>query len=164
MSSSFQIVPAEERHVPLILRLITALAEYERLAHECVATEADLRKWLFGPRPAAEALLAFEGDVPVGFALFFQTFSTFLGRPGIHLEDLFVLPEWRGRGVGRELLRHLAARAVDQDLGRVEWTVLDWNKPSIDFYRRLGAQPMNEWILYRLTGDALARFASTTQV
>ena len=150
-----RIVAAREEDVPIILALIRALAEYEKLLHECVATEADLHRWLFGPRPAAKTVLAFVGETPVGFALFFENFSTFLGRPGIYLEDLFVREEWRGRGIGRRLLEHLAALAVEQGFGRLEWAVLDWNAPSIAFYRSLGARLLDEWKIFRLTGDAL---------
>lgn len=155
----FHLRAAELADIPLILEFIRGLAEYERLAHECVATEALLRESLFGPRPAAEVVLAFAGEEPAGFALFFHNFSTFLGRRGLYLEDLFVRPEWRGRGLGRMLLAHLARLAVERGCGRLEWWVLDWNTPAIEFYRSLGARAMDEWTVYRLTGDALARLA-----
>ena len=156
---TLHIRPAAEPDVPLILSFIRGLAEYERLAHEVVATEELLRRNLFGERRAAEVLLAFDGERAVGFALFFHNFSTFLGRPGLYLEDLFVLPEARGRGVGRRLLAELAAIARDRDCGRLEWAVLDWNEPAIAFYRSLGAQPMEDWTVFRLTGEALERIA-----
>jgi GNAT superfamily N-acetyltransferase len=153
------IVPAGERDVPAILALIRALAEYERLSHEVIATEADIRRGLFGPRPYAEVILAREGADTVGFALFFHNYSTFLGKPGLYLEDLFVLPDRRGHGYGKALLTALARIAVDRGCGRFEWSVLDWNKPAIGFYRRMGAQVMEEWRICRVTGEALARLA-----
>ena len=146
--------------VPQILAFIRGLADYERLLHEVVATEEGLRNALFGPRPYAEVVLAEDAGAPVGFALFFHTFSTFLGQPGIYLEDLFVLPEARGRGVGRALLAHLARLAQERGCGRVEWAVLGWNAPAIRFYDSLGAQPNAEWTVYRLTGDPLAALAA----
>jgi GNAT superfamily N-acetyltransferase len=157
---TFRIERATERDVPLILKLIKDLAEYEKLTHAVVATEAMLRESLF-ERRAAEAIIGYAGDEPVGFALFFQTFSTFLGVPGMYLEDLFVEPKWRRRGFGRALLAHLANIAVERGYGRVEWSVLDWNEPSIGFYKALGARPMDEWTVFRLTGDSLARLAAT---
>jgi GNAT superfamily N-acetyltransferase len=149
------IRPATVDDVALILRFIEGLADYEHLRHECVATETRLAATLFGDRPAAEVLLGFTGDEPAGFALFFPTYSTFLAKPGIWLEDLFVEPPHRGKGLGTALLSALAALAVERDCGRLEWSVLDWNEPSIGFYRSLGAVPMDEWTTYRLTGDAL---------
>jgi GNAT superfamily N-acetyltransferase len=145
------IRPAREDDVPVILDLIRGLAEYERMADQVVATEAGLHAALFGPRPAAEVVLAEEAGQPIGFALFFHNFSTFLGRPGLYLEDLFVRPDWRGRGIGRALLVHLKDLAIARGCGRMEWAVLDWNEPAIGFYRRLGAQFMEEWRLCRLT-------------
>jgi GNAT superfamily N-acetyltransferase len=156
-----RIVPAHAGDAAIILHMIKGLAEYEQLSHEVTATEADLRASLFGPRPAAEVVLAYVGDVPVGFALFFHNFSTFLGRAGLYLEDLFVVPEWRGKSVGRQLLGHVAAIAVQRHCGRMEWSVLDWNESAIGFYRSLGAHVMDEWRICRLTGDALHRAAST---
>lgn len=144
---------------PQILAFIRGLAEYERLAHECVATEADLTRSLFGEHPAAEVILAFADDEPAGFALFFHNYSTFLARRGLYLEDLFVLPAMRGRGIGLALLRHLARIALERECGRLEWSVLDWNDDAIRFYRRLGAQPMDEWTVFRVTGGALASLA-----
>lgn len=146
--------------VPLILRFIRALAEYERLADQVVATEDGLRETLFGARPYAEVVIAEEGGEPAGFALFFHNYSTFLGRPGIYLEDLYVLPEMRSRGVGGALLAHLARLAVDRGCGRLEWWVLDWNRDAIRFYRALGAEPMDDWTVFRVTGEALDRLAA----
>jgi GNAT superfamily N-acetyltransferase len=158
--TNVRIVSARQEDVPTILELIRGLGEYERLSHEIVATEDGLRKWLFGERPAAEVVLAYVDATVVGFALFFHNFSTFLGRPGLYLEDLFVKPEWRGRGIGQRLLVYLAALAVDRGCGRMEWTVLDWNEPALRFYERMGARVMKEWKLCRLTGDSLARVAA----
>lgn len=155
------IRPAEVRDVPDILRLIRALAEYEKLAHEVVATEDDLRASLFGERPAAEVLLAVESGRPVGLALFFQNYSTFLARPGIYLEDLFVELEFRGRGLGKALLQAVAQKAVQRGCGRFEWSVLDWNTPAIEFYRSLGARPQADWTIFRVTGEALRRLGAT---
>ncbi len=146
--------------VPTIAGLIRGLAEYEKLAHEVVLKEADLREHLFGARPYAEVVLAEEGGAVVGFALFFHNFSTFLAKPGLYLEDLFVLPAHRGKGHGEALLRHLAKLAVARGCGRFEWSVLDWNAPSIEFYKSRGAVPMDEWTIYRLTGEKLLRFAA----
>lgn len=145
--------------VPVIAELIRALSRYEKLEHEVTMTEELLTESLFGERRYAETLLAEDGREPLGFALFFHNFSTFLGRPGIYLEDLFVKPEHRGRGIGRALLERLAAVAVDRGCGRLEWAVLDWNKDAIGFYEKLGARPNSEWTTYRLTGDALRRLA-----
>ena len=147
--------------MPAIAELIRGLAEYEKLAHEVVMTEELLSANLFGERAYAETVLAEEpGGRAVGFALFFHNFSTFLGRPGIYLEDLFVLPSERGKGIGRALLAHLARLAVERGCGRLEWSVLDWNRPAIGFYESLGARPNSEWTVYRLTGEALARLGS----
>lgn len=140
---------------PVILGFIRALADYEKLTHACVATEEDLRATLFGPRPFAEVLLLEEGGEAHGFALFFHNYSTFLGKPGIYLEDLFVDPAQRGKGYGKKLLAKLAELAVERGCGRLEWSVLDWNQLSIDFYLSLGAKPMDEWTIYRLEGAAL---------
>jgi GNAT superfamily N-acetyltransferase len=156
----FRIEPATEADVPLVLGLIRALAEYERLAHEVVATEASLRQALFGPRAVAEAIIAHAGAEAVGLAVWFHNYSTFLGRPGLYLEDLFVMPQWRGRGLGRHMLAYLARVAVARGCGRLEWSVLNWNDPAIRFYQALGARAMDEWTVYRLAGDALERLAS----
>jgi GNAT superfamily N-acetyltransferase len=158
--NTVRIVPARSEDVPVILELIRALGDYERMSDQVVATEAGLQTWLFGERPAAEVVLAYVDHTVVGFALFFHNFSTFLGRPGLYLEDLFVRPEWRGRGIGRELMVHLARIAVSRECGRMEWAVLDWNASAIGFYERLGAHLMKEWQLCRLTGDSLAGVAS----
>ena len=155
------IAPAVEADVPAIHALIRALADYERLSHEVVSTEADLHTGLFGPRPYAEVLLAKADDRTVGFALFFHNYSTFLGRPGIYLEDLFVLPSWRGQGIGRDLLAALARLTIERRCGRLEWSVLDWNEPAIGFYRRMGARVMDEWRICRLTGEALVTAAQS---
>jgi GNAT superfamily N-acetyltransferase len=161
MSEPITIRPATREEVPLVLEFIRALARYERLEHEVTAREAELREALFGGRPYAEVVFACSGGTPVGFALFFHNFSTFKGRPGIYLEDLFVLPQARGRGIGKQLLAYLARTAVERRCARLEWAVLDWNEPSIRFYRSLGAVPMDEWTLFRLTGDALALLAGS---
>lgn len=154
-----RIEAATPGNVPLILRLVKALAEYERLGHEVVATEQSLREALFGDRPVTEAAIAYAGGEGVGMAIWFQNYSTFLGQPGIYLEDVFVLPEWRGRGIGRAMLAHLARLALARGCGRLEWSVLNWNTPAVEFYRSLGAQPLDGWTVYRLTGDALDRVA-----
>ena len=157
---AFRIERATERDVPLILRLIKGLADYEKLTDEVRATEDDLRRSLFGPNPSAEVVVGYAGDEPVGFALFFHNYSTFLARPGMYLEDLFVLPAWRGHGYGRQLLAHLATLAVERGCGRLEWAVLDWNEPAIGFYKRLGAKPLHDWTVFRVTGDGLHQLAS----
>ena len=149
----------ERSDVPLILRLIKALSVYEKLEDKVVATEEKVDRALFGRRPYAETLIAEDGGQAVGFALFFHNFSTFLAQPGIYLEDLFVEPEHRGKGVGRALLARLAEIAVERDCGRLEWAVLDWNKDAIGFYERLGARPNDEWTVYRLTGEPLRSLA-----
>ena len=156
---ALRIESATERDVPVILRMIKGLAEYERLGNHVIATEEKLRATLFGPRPAAEVLIGYDVSTPVGFALFFQNYSTFLAQPGIYLEDLFVVPEARGHGYGRQLLAHLARIAAERGCGRLEWSVLDWNQPAIGFYKKLGAVPMEDWTIFRLTGDALTRLA-----
>ena len=157
---TFRIDPATEADVSVILSLIKELAEYERLSAEVVATEADIHRCLFSDRPVAEAMVGRWGAQPIAFALFFNSFSTFLGRPGIYLEDLYVRPEYRGRGFGRELLVHLARLAVERRCGRLEWAVLDWNEVAINTYRRAGAEAMDEWTVYRLTGRALEQLAT----
>jgi GNAT superfamily N-acetyltransferase len=154
-----RIARATAQDVPAILTLIRGLAEYERLSAEVTATEERLRESLFGAKPEAEALMAWAGAEPVGFALFFQNYSTFLARRGLYLEDLFVLPEWRKRGIGRKLLARVAALAVERGCGRLEWAVLDWNEPALRFYRSLGARAMDEWTVYRLTGEAIRKLA-----
>ena len=150
---------ATESDLPLILTFIRALAVYERLEDRVVATEEVLRESLFGARPYAETLIAEDDGKPVGFAIFFHNFSTFIGRPGIYLEDLFVNPEARGRGYGKALLARLAAIAKERNCGRLEWSVLDWNEPSIRFYKSLGAVPLDDWTMFRVTGGALDALA-----
>lgn len=162
-TSAITIRPATERDVPLILSFIRGLAEYERLLDAVKATEETLRATLFGPKPVAEVLIAQEGATPVGFALFFQNYSTFLAQPGLYLEDLFVVPSARNKGIGKRLLGYLSQLAIDRGYGRVEWAVLDWNAPAIGFYRRIGAVPMQDWTIMRLTGDALHRVAGVTK-
>jgi GNAT superfamily N-acetyltransferase len=157
--AELRIRSATADDVPVILRFIERLAEYERLGHEVLATEDDLRATLFGDTPAAEVVIASWQDRDVGFALFFQTYSTFLARPGMHLEDLFVLPDARGAGVGRALLSHLAQLSEARGYGRIEWAVLTWNSPAIGFYEQLGAFPLDEWQTYRLNRDGIRALA-----
>lgn len=159
IAGEVHIDPAKADDVPLILAFIRELAEYEKLAGEVDATEQLLREHLFGACPRAEAVIARVGQEPAGFALFFHNFSTFRGRPGLYLEDLFIRPRFRGRGIGKSLLVHLARLAKARGCARFEWWVLDWNKPAIEFYRKLGAVPMNDWTVYRVTDDALDRLA-----
>ena len=159
--TDFSIRQATEQDVPLIASFIRQLAEYERLSDAAVMTDEMLRANLFGARRYAEVLLGYEGDRPVGFALFFHNFSTFLGRPGLYLEDLFVIPEKRGKGYGRALLIELARIARERKCGRFEWSVLDWNEPAIGFYKNLGAVPMDQWTIFRVEGESLARLANT---
>ena len=161
---NFQILQASVGDVPIILQLIRDLATYERAPDEVTATEEQLIDVLFGEKPAAEVLLAFEGESPVGFAVYFYNFSTWLGRPGLYLEDLFVKPEERGKGYGRALLVELAKIARDRGCGRMEWAVLDWNESAIKFYRALGAKPMHEWTVFRLTREEIANLAKSEYV
>ncbi|MBM3366831.1 MAG: GNAT family N-acetyltransferase [Betaproteobacteria bacterium] len=156
----WEIRPAQPQDIGVLHALIRGLAEYEKLAHQAVGTPAQLHTELFGPTPVIESVLLWEGERAVGFALWFQNFSTFLGRRGIWLEDIFVLPEARGRGYGKALLRHCARTAVARGCGRFEWSVLDWNQPSIDFYKACGAVLMDDWTTCRMTGIALERFAA----
>ena len=158
--SELHIRPATHADVPLVLQFIKELAHYERLLHEVVATEESLRETLFGARPYAEVSLGYLGDTPAAFALYFHNYSTFLGRPGIYLEDLYVREEFRGRGLGRAMLRSLARLAVERGCGRLEWAVLNWNEPAINFYKGLGAAPMDEWTVFRVTGDALEQLGN----
>lgn len=160
LPAEFRIEPARESDVSVILHLIRALAEYERLSLEVVATEETLRRSLFGPRPAAEVAIGYAGAEPAGFAVFFHNYSTFLGRPGLYLEDLFVVPQWRRRGLGTQLIAHVARTAAERGCGRLEWSVLDWNESAIEFYKKLGARPMDEWTTYRIAGDALEELAA----
>ena len=160
---TFRIEPATDADVPLVLRMIRSLGEYEKLSHEVVATESKLRDALFGRRPYAEVVIGYAGDEPAGFALFFHNFSTFLSAPGLYLEDLFVEPAWRGHGLGRLLLTHLAKIAIDRGCGRMEWSVLDWNDPVIGFYTRLGAKPLADWTVFRLAGDTLTSLGGSSR-
>lgn len=157
---SLTIRIATPNDVPQILAFISALADYEKLSHQMVANEDKLHATLFGARPAAEVLMAQWDGQAAGFALFFQNYSTFLAKPGLYLEDLFVLPSMRGKGIGKSLLIQLAQLCVERDYGRLEWSVLDWNNPAIDFYLSLGAVAMDEWTIYRVTGDALPKLAA----
>jgi GNAT superfamily N-acetyltransferase len=159
MSAEVDITMATEDDLPIILAFIKGLAEYERLPHECVATIDKLRNTLFSERPAAEVLIARLDGEAVGFALFFQSYSTFLAQPGFYLEDLFVDPPARGKGIGRALLTALARLAVDRDYGRIEWSVLNWNESAIGFYRSIGARPLDEWTTFRMSGSALQDLA-----
>jgi GNAT superfamily N-acetyltransferase len=158
--SEIEVSPAVESDVPVILDMIRGLAEYEKLLHVVAATEEQLRRTLFGERPAAEVLLARLNGEPIGFALFFPNYSTFLAQPGIYLEDLYVKPHARGKGAGLALFVELARIAVARGCGRVEWAVLDWNEPSIGFYKKLGAVPLDDWTTFRLTSEPLRRLAS----
>ena len=153
-----QILPAEPKDIPIIRRLIEALADYEKLREECIITDEDLNDWLF-QTPKAKAVVCWQQGEPVGFALYFNNFSTFKGKPGIYLEDLFVKPEHRGKGYGKALLKHLAKEAVDNGYARFEWSVLDWNQPSIDFYESVGAKLMHEWKICRVDGQELLDLA-----
>jgi GNAT superfamily N-acetyltransferase len=160
-AKEISLQPACPEDVAEILAFIQELAEYEKLSHEMQATEAEIDEWLFGERPAAEVVIARIEDQAVGFALYFTSFSTFLGRPGLYLEDLYVRPAFRGSGVGSALLRHLADVASRRGYGRLEWAVLDWNEPAIQFYERMGAQALVEWTTYRVTGERLMVMAKS---
>jgi GNAT superfamily N-acetyltransferase len=155
----FTIRQATESDVPQILRFIKDLAEYEKLSHEVIATEGDFRQNLFGEKQFAEVVIGESHSEPVGYALYFYNFSTFIGKPGIYLEDLYVKPEERGKGFGKALLAYLARLAIKKDFGRLEWAVLDWNEPSINFYKSIGATLLNEWIINRVTGDNLVKLS-----
>ena len=161
--SNIHLRQAQAKDIPYILAFIRELGEYEKLAHEVVADEATLTTQLFGERPAAEVVIAEVDGQPAGFALFFHNFSTFLGRRGLYLEDLFVRPQFRGLGLGKRLMVHLARLAVERDCGRFEWSVLDWNEPAIRFYRSLGAVGLEEWTVQRVTGAALSALATGKQ-
>lgn len=158
--SDFEIHPAAVDDVPLILSFIKKLAEYERLAHEVVATEESLRQTLFNSRKTAEIAIGYFQKKPIGLVLFFHNYSTFLGRPGLYIEDLFVEESYRRRGFGSALLRYVARLAIERNCGRLEWSVLDWNKPAVDFYTKLGAVPMSGWTVFRVTGESLANLAA----
>lgn len=159
-ATNIRIKPASESDIPLILFFIKGLAEYERLANEVLTTEETIREFLFGARRYAEVVIARLDDRPAGYALFFHNYSSFAGRPGLYLEDIFVLPEFRGQGIGKALLVYLAKLAVERKCGRFEWMVLDWNAPAIEFYKSLGAVSMDDWRLFRLSGEALTRLAN----
>lgn len=161
VAHNIRIRPAVEGDLPLIHAFIRELAEYEQLLHEVSATEDALRRTLFWTRPAAEIVIAYDCAVPAGFALFFESYSTFLAKPGLYLEDLFVRPSARKRGIGRKLLTYLARLSVERDYGRLEWRVLDWNEPAIRFYRSIGGEPLDDWTVFRVTGDALRALAET---
>jgi GNAT superfamily N-acetyltransferase len=164
LPDKFTIRPATADDVPIILQLIRDLATYERAPDKVTATEEQLLDVLFGRKLAAEVRLAFENETPIGFAVFFHNFSTWLGRPGLYLEDLFVKPEHRGKGYGRALLVDLAKIARERGCGRMEWAVLDWNEPAIEFYRKLGAKPMDDWTVFRLTHDGIAKLAQSESI
>ena len=164
MTDIFKIEPATIHDTPLILSFIRELAEYEKLLHEVVATEDILKETLFGDKANAEVVIGYLNDTPVSFALYFHNFSTFLGRPGIYLEDLFVKPEARGKGIGQKMLAYLAHLAKKRKCGRLEWWVLDWNEDAIGFYKRIGAKAMDEWTVYRVTDQALENLASEWKV
>jgi GNAT superfamily N-acetyltransferase len=159
MFENFIIRESNSSDVPIIFNFIKGLAAYEKLSHEVVATEEGLRRTLFGDNPKAEVILGYYKNDPVAFALFFYNYSTFLGKPGIYLEDLFVLPEMRGKGFGKVMLAYLAKLAKERDCGRLEWSVLDWNEPALKFYKSIGARKMEEWTTQRLDGDALSNLA-----
>jgi GNAT superfamily N-acetyltransferase len=159
MSDNVRIVAATEKDTPTILHMIRGLAEYEKLSDRVTATEAALREQLFGPRPAAEVCLVYVGNEPIGFAVFFWSFSTFACRPGLYLEDLFIQPKWRGRGFGRQLLAHVARIAAVRGCDRMNWAVLPWNQAAIDFYGRLGAEKVTEWEGFKIAGEAFERLA-----
>ncbi len=159
-AESLRIRPALAQDAALILSFIQALASYEKLAHEVIASERQLAEQLFGPDPAAEVLIAEWAGKPAGFALYFRNFSTFIGKPGLYLEDLFVHPEFRDKGIGKALIRAVAQEVRRRGYARFEWSVLNWNEPAIGFYQALGAQPMNGWTVYRLCGEALHKFAT----
>ncbi len=162
--SNFEIRPPGSDEVRYVVQFIRELAEYERLLDECLITEEALRASLFAEQPYAEARLAILDGVPIGFCLFFHNFSTFLGKPGLYLEDLYIQPQYRNFGYGKQILGYLANLALERGCGRFEWAVLDWNEPSIAFYRKLGAEPMNDWTVQRMTGESLTRLASTVLV
>ena len=161
--AGFELKEAEPVDVPIILSFIRQLGQYERLSHEVVATEEVLRENLFNSRRVAEVIVGYYHEEPVGFALFFHSFSTFLGRPGIYLEDLYVKPEMRRKGFGQAMLSYVAKVAKERHCGRFEWSVLDWNEPAIEFYRKLGATPMADWTVWRMTGDPLNHLASRSE-
>lgn len=155
MTTKFKIKSATINDVPLILEMIKELAEYEKMLNEVVATEEILRETLFGEHACAEVILGYHENIPIGFALFFHNFSTFLGKPGIYLEDLYISPDMRGKGFGKRMLAYLAKLAKERNCGRLEWWVLNWNQPAVDFYKSIGAKPMDDWTVFRVTEQAL---------
>ncbi len=157
--NKFQIKTASESDAPLVLDFIKKLADYEKLSYEVSATPEDLKNTLFSENSNSEAIIGYWDEQPVTFAIFFHNYSTFLGKKGLYLEDLFVLPEFRGKGIGKKMLKHLAKTAIDRDCGRFEWSVLDWNKPAIQFYKSIGAELKQEWIITRVTGESLIKLA-----
>lgn len=159
-SPQLRVQAATQQDVPLLLEMARGLAVYERMPKAVTATEADLLKHLFGPRPAAEAAIGYVDDTPAGMVVFYSTFSTFVGQPGIYLEDIYVDEPWRGHGLGRVLMQYVAKLSVARGCGRFEWSVLDWNAPAIGFYEKLGARPQDDWTMYRLQGEALAQLAA----
>jgi GNAT superfamily N-acetyltransferase len=163
MTDAITIRKAEEKDIPLILKFIKGIAEYEKLLHEVEANEEKLRESLFSQNANTEVLLCYFGDVPVAYAVYFHNFSTFVGKKGIYLEDIFVYPEYRGKGIGKKLLKYIAQIAVERNCGRMEWAVLNWNKPAIEFYKSIGAKPMDEWSIFRLTEPALKKFVEQAQ-
>jgi GNAT superfamily N-acetyltransferase len=163
MEMTLRIEPATEHDLPSIVHLVRQLARYEKLEHAMIASQDDFRRALFGSERSAFALIAFADDAPVGFALYFYNFSTFVGKRGIYLEDIYVEPEHRGRGIGSALLKSLARIAREQNCGRIEWSALTWNQPSIDFYHRLGAVTLEDWRIFRLHGEALERLNAVTE-
>lgn len=160
MNSEITIRQAVEEDIPLILSFIKKIAEYEKLSHEVIATEEILRESLFGKKPSAEVILAYLENQPVAYAVYFYNFSTFIGKKGLYLEDLFVLPEFRGGGLGKKMLLYLFKKAADENCGRMEWAVLDWNEPAINFYKSLGAKPMDEWTTFRVDEEVLKKYSS----
>jgi len=158
-AENFRIIPAEKKDVPLILTFIKELAKYEKLLDKVSATEAILQETLFGDHKVAEVVIGYVNEEPIGFALYFYNFSTFVGKTGIYLEDLYVKPQFRGAGYGKSFLKYLARLAKEKNCGRLEWWVLDWNKPSINFYKKIGAEPMNDWTVFRLSGEALKKLS-----
>ena len=161
MAELISLRPATSADTPQILAFIRGLAEYEKLSHVCFATEESLRQTLFGARPFAEVIIAEYDGQPVGFALFFHNYSTFRALPGIYLEDLYVVPDRRGQGIGKALLRELARLAIERGCARLEWSVLDWNSPAIEFYKSIGAEPQDEWTIFRVTDESLDRLAKS---
>ena len=160
MNSALTIKQAEEKDIPLIISFIKRIAEYEKLSHEVIVTEEILRESIFGKKPSAEVIFGYLENEPVAYAVYFYNFSTFIGKKGLYLEDLFVMPELRGKGVGKKMLLYLIQKASDENCGRMEWSVLDWNESAINFYKSLGAKPMDEWTIFRLNEEAIKKLVS----